>query len=213
MTDQGNDSVFEYDFFTNSAMYNVIKQQLPKVESVPTERQFALLISENSDHFGELRRKRVDGKLLEGRQVSYFVSLNVHHTLSTSYTKNITPSNETDDTRTRLLKSMMLRVQDRCFASKIFVSRCSSSTTPLLQRDYSTADDDYEITFGDGNTQDMFQYISICTKKVRLCVIDYEGLTNDPVDLKNTLSLYKSIKEIAIDHGNTIDLLGEEKKD
>lgn len=60
------------------------------------------------------------------------------------------PSNESEETRIRLLKSMMLRIRNRCFVSKIFVSYCSSSTTPLLERDYSTAK---KKQLGDGNCQ------------------------------------------------------------
>lgn len=35
--------------------------------------------------------------------------------------------------------------------------------------------------------EDLFAYLSTCTKKVRLCIMDYAGLSNDPNDVERFL--------------------------
>ncbi|KAI8057489.1 hypothetical protein BDF21DRAFT_403654 [Thamnidium elegans] len=43
-------------------------------------------------------------------------------------------------------------------------------------------------------------------KNICICVTDYASLTNDPNDLYNTLKLFKSVKEIAIDLGDKVEV-------
>ncbi|ORZ11613.1 hypothetical protein BCR42DRAFT_395274 [Absidia repens] len=49
--------------------------------------------------------------------------------------------------------------------------------------------------------EDMFSYISTCPKNIRLCVISYAGLTNEPEDVK------KSPQEVVVDVDGNIEVL------
>jgi hypothetical protein len=40
--DPGNDDIYDFDFFTNKDMYDVLKKQLLKIDKVCSVRQFAL---------------------------------------------------------------------------------------------------------------------------------------------------------------------------
>ncbi|KAG2228208.1 hypothetical protein INT45_011000 [Circinella minor] len=54
---------------------------------------------------------------------------------------------------------------------------------------------------------DLCSFLSSCNKMVILCVIDYAGLSNDPKDVKTFLKINPNIKEIVIDHGDSIEVL------
>ncbi|KAI7899790.1 uncharacterized protein BX663DRAFT_554742 [Cokeromyces recurvatus] len=91
------------------------------------------------------------------------------------------PTTESHETKIRLLNLMITGLKKRCFCEKIFASFSSVSNSPIIQRDYDTNDIELEL-------------------------ID-SGLSNDPDDVYNTLKLYKSVKEIVIDHGYKIEVI------
>lgn len=62
-----NNSVYKYAFFTNKDIYDIMLQYLPKLDKVVSRRQLALWINEHKHHFGDLKRKRVNNMLIEGR--------------------------------------------------------------------------------------------------------------------------------------------------
>lgn len=105
---------------------------------------------------------------------------------------------------------MITRLKKRCFCEKIFASFSSLSSSPIIQRDYNTNDIELELIDCAGNTQssiyillgeyrylistciiDMLSFFATNTKFIRLCVIDYAGLSNDPDDVYNTLKYVK----------------------
>ncbi|KAG0166759.1 hypothetical protein DFQ30_006798 [Apophysomyces sp. BC1015] len=45
------------------------------------------------------------------------------------------------------------------------------------------------------------------TKKIRLCVIDYAGLSTDPIVIQRMLRLNKNIKELVVVHQSKIEVL------
>lgn len=55
--------------------------------------------------------------------------------------------------------------------------------------------------------KDMISYVTFATKKIRLVVIDYAGLSTNPEDIRLFLKVAKKVKEISIDHGHTIETL------
>ncbi|KAG2221484.1 hypothetical protein INT45_008809 [Circinella minor] len=44
----------------------------------------------------------------------------------------------------------------------------------------------------DGTIQDLLELVSRSTQNIRLCVLDYAGLSDDPVDVKNFIR-YESV--------------------
>lgn len=51
------------------------------------------------------------------------------------------PSNDTLETRVRLLQTMIHNLRDRSFASRIYVSTSSYASTPFNERDSKTNDE------------------------------------------------------------------------
>lgn len=95
---------------------------------------------------------------------------------------------------------MITRLKKRCFCERIFASFSSLSSSSIIQRDYDTKGIELELTDCAGNTQgsmyillseyrclisvciiDMLSVFATSTKSIRLCVIDYAGLSNDPM--------------------------------
>ncbi|KAG1179642.1 hypothetical protein G6F70_001084 [Rhizopus microsporus] len=56
-------------------------------------------------------------------------------------------------------------------------------------------------------TEILKAYLASCTKKVRLCVIDYAGWSTNPEDIKKTMKFMKNVKEMAILHPTEIEVL------
>ncbi|KAI9006711.1 hypothetical protein CLU79DRAFT_712393, partial [Phycomyces nitens] len=97
------------------------------------------------------------------------------------------PTRDSHETKIRLLNLMITRLKKRCFCKKIFASFSSLSSSRITERDYGTNKAELELTGCAGNTQDMLSFFADSTKHIRLCVIDYAGLSNDPDDVYNTL--------------------------
>ncbi|CAO3597906.1 unnamed protein product [Absidia cylindrospora] len=97
-------------------------------------------------------------------------------------------------------------LQEQCLCQKIFASVNSKSTKRILTRDDPANEHDATILEDledcDGNAQ-MTKYISLYD----WAVISYAGLLNDPRDARLFLKLTKNIKEIAVDHGDIIEVL------
>lgn len=108
---------------------------------------------------------------------------------------------------------MITRLKKRCFCEKIFASFSSLSSSRIIQRDYDTNDTESELIGCAGNTQgsvymllseyrylistcitDTLSFFATNTKFIRLCVIDYAGLSNDPDDVYNTLKYVKPLQ-------------------
>ncbi|KAG2229246.1 hypothetical protein INT48_000555, partial [Thamnidium elegans] len=73
-------------------------------------------------------------------------------------------------------------------------------------KDYNSNYSELELIDCSGNTQDMLSFFAGSIKNICICVTDYASLTNDPNDLYNTLKLFKSVKEIAIDLGDKVEV-------
>ncbi|ORY91329.1 hypothetical protein BCR43DRAFT_508761 [Syncephalastrum racemosum] len=110
------------------------------------------------------------------------------------------PGNEGAEIRNRLIRSMAMRLQYQCFCDKVFVSDGTSSGDAILLRDsYSRRVPKKHRCF-DGNTQDMFSFITSSIKKIRVCVIDYADLSTNPDDVKTMIRTTMNIKEVVILH-------------
>ncbi|KAG2203019.1 hypothetical protein INT47_013235 [Mucor saturninus] len=100
--------------------------------------------------------------------------------------------------RTRLLKSMIMNLKERSYATKVFVSPCSWASTPLESRDLrpnSAIMDNLDV---DGNTQDLLVYIK-SVSHVCLVVIDFAGLTTRSEDIIKLVKTNPSLKKIAVE--------------
>ncbi|KAG0187067.1 hypothetical protein DFQ28_006918 [Apophysomyces sp. BC1034] len=98
---------------------------------------------------------------------------------------------------------MAQRLKKQCYCHKIFVSDGTTVNEPTLARDSNGG----PLHF-DGNTQGNININLVATtKKIRLCVIDYAGLSTDPIVIQRMLRLNKNIKELVVVHQSKIEVL------
>ena len=64
------------------------------------------------------------------------------------------PTTDNLDTRVRLLESMINNLRSRSFATRIYVSAYSRSSTPFLERNLKSDETYKELNNIDGDTQD-----------------------------------------------------------
>lgn len=63
------------------------------------------------------------------------------------------PSPEDQETRVRLLNSMINNLRSRSLATRVYVSACSRSSTPFQERDLKNHEIYDELSYIDGDTQ------------------------------------------------------------
>ncbi|KAI8137805.1 hypothetical protein BJV82DRAFT_332219 [Fennellomyces sp. T-0311] len=95
---------------------------------------------------------------------------------------------------------MATKLINRCLCTKVFASPSCLASSALVRRDY-TIDRTIlsKLKTCDGHMQDLCGFLSTTTANVRLCVIDYAGLSDNPRDKQSFIKLYRCIKEVAVD--------------
>ncbi|KAI8391140.1 uncharacterized protein BYT42DRAFT_526494 [Radiomyces spectabilis] len=231
-TDAENKELFDYGFYTTSDIYNAITKQLPRLHKFMNASKFGRLIKDND--FGERVSKRVDGKNLKGRMLykikddaigKLVESASAFRTeiknvgsdwINVGYVRK-SPGIESVATRQGLLEGMIMKLRNRCLCRYIFASTSSISSSPILERDFfvdsnsnSNSNNNIKATdlaYCDGDTQAMIDFIGPSIKKIRLCVISYAGLSNNPGDVVLFLKSCKMVKAIVVDHDSHIEVL------
>lgn len=114
------------------------------------------------------------------------------------------PTNESDEARSRLLTQMVHLLRKRSLADKVFVSAISNANEQMARRDIVKSSVTKGIKEVDGDTQgkinainkgkmltamgflviDLLEYLKNATK-VCLVAIDYAGLSTNVEDLNN----------------------------
>ncbi|KAI8061808.1 uncharacterized protein B0P05DRAFT_599464 [Gilbertella persicaria] len=225
-----NKDIFDYAFYTTTDIYNNITKQLPQLPKFMDTTKFGKLIKDKD--FGERVSKRVDGKNIKGRMLyklkdnaignlvestSAFrteINNNGSNWINVGYVRK-SPGIESVETRQRLLEAMIMKLRNRCLCRYIFTSTSSTSSSPILERDFladnnTNSNNNIKATslaYCDGDTQAMVDFIGHSIKKIRLCVISYAGLSNNPGDIATFLKSCKMIKSIVVDHDSHIESL------
>ncbi|KAG1501489.1 hypothetical protein G6F47_000764 [Rhizopus delemar] len=224
-----NKDLFDYAFYTTTDIYNNITKQLPRLPKFMNASKFGKLIKDKD--FGERVSKRVEGKNIKGRMLyklkdnaigNLVESTSAFRTeinndgsnwINVGYVRK-SPGIESVATRQGLLEAMIMKLRNRCLCRYIFASTSSTSSSPILERDFladnNTNSNNIKATglaYCDGDTQAMIDFIGHSIKKIRLCVISYAGLSNNPSDVALLLKSCKMIKSIVVDHDSHIELL------
>ncbi|KAI8971520.1 hypothetical protein BDF20DRAFT_915321 [Mycotypha africana] len=228
--DAENEDLFDYAFYTTMDMYNNVAKQLPQLTKFMNGSKFGRLIKD--EDFGKRISKRVEGKSIKGRilyklknnaigslveTTSAFrieISNDGSNWINVGYVRK-SPGSESVATRQALLEAMIMKLRNRCLCRFIFASTSSTSSSPILERDFlqgNTTNSNKTVkatnlAHCDGDTQAMIDFIGHSMKKVRLCVISYAGLSNNPGDVIKLLKSCKMIKSIIVDHGSHIESL------
>ncbi|KAI9271582.1 hypothetical protein BDA99DRAFT_500460 [Phascolomyces articulosus] len=196
-------------FVTLEGLYNELKQAMPNLSDFYSVQQIGLLLNNNSDYFGKTTKSRVDGKPKNGRWL-YVVKKVVQHTpdprflqhcksahgnwINVGYARK-SPSDESEDARIRLLSIMIKKLQNIMLCSKIYVSPTCKSTSSIVRRDDRQTPIIAKLKNTNGTMQDLLEFVSRSTQKIRLCVLDYAGLSDDPVDVKKFIR-YESVSKL-----------------
>ncbi|KAG1320087.1 hypothetical protein G6F62_011505 [Rhizopus arrhizus] len=88
------------------------------------------------------------------------------------------PSPEDQETRVRLLNFMTNNLRSRSLATRVYVSACSRSSTPLEERDLKNHEIYDELSNIDGDTQEMLKYLQSVKHDVCLVSLDFAGLSS-----------------------------------
>ncbi|KAG1057096.1 hypothetical protein G6F43_001037 [Rhizopus delemar] len=195
--------LFDYAFYTTTDIYNNIIKQLPQLPKFMNALMFGKLIKD----FGERVPKRVEGKNTKGRMfcklknnaigklvesTSNFRTeinndgsnwINVGHVRKS-------PGIESVATRQGFLEAMVM---------KDFLAGNNTNSNNNIKAT--------SLTYCDGDTQAMIDFIGHSIKKIRLCMISYTGLSNNPGDVVIFLKSCKMIKSIVVDHDSHIKSL------
>ncbi|KAG0757901.1 hypothetical protein G6F16_012088 [Rhizopus arrhizus] len=199
--DPNNNELYDCDFLTNNQIYKILSFNFPRLQHIYSLHQFSLLLNKHKDHFGVQTQKKVSRNKLPVRGRSLYVlkkniqeDLNVNKKCFKKHIQNSdgewinigyvrkSPADESGETRDILVRKMVSKLINIGFCEKIYVSPCSSTQYPIFKRDF-----EIEHKYGDGNTQDFLRYLSICSKKICVCIISYAGLTTNTEDLQKFL--------------------------
>ncbi|KAI7847084.1 hypothetical protein BDC45DRAFT_611280 [Circinella umbellata] len=199
-------------FITLEDLYNNLKQTMPSLDLFYSVQQIGLLLNKNNDYFGKTTKSRVSGKqknalprtpnpgFLQHCKSSYGNWINIGYARKS-------PSDESEDTRIRLIDKMIQKLQNIMLCSKIYVSPTCKSTSSIVRRDTEQQSIITKLKNNDGTMQDLLEVVSRSTQNIRLCVLDYAGLSDDPVDVRKFISAYKQIEEVVVEVGGEIQIL------
>ncbi|KAL7324969.1 hypothetical protein PS15p_210080 [Mucor circinelloides] len=102
-----------------------------------------------------------------------------------------------------------LHINDLC--EKVYVSPICRANSDLLARDESPTATVQSILdqlrFQNGDMQDFIMFAKTTTSPIRLVVLDYAGLSTNPLDIRIFVKSIKSINQIVIDHGHKLESL------
>jgi hypothetical protein len=103
---------------------------------------------------------------------------------------------------------MVDKLYFRMKCDKMYISPNCLANEPILERDSPALDHLLEVIKGcNGDITDLTRGVHIAPKQVRITVIDCAGLSTSPKDIRKFVDAYPNIKDIAIDHGKSIEIL------
>ncbi|KAI8047843.1 uncharacterized protein B0P05DRAFT_565257 [Gilbertella persicaria] len=118
------------------------------------------------------------------------------------------PTDETKESRIRLLQLMVNKLYFRGKCEEVFVSPICKADQPILERDSPKQDDLLlHLKGSHGDISDLVARVHFSQKPFRLVIIDYAGLSTSPNDIRIFLKQCSNIKEIVVDHGSSFEIL------
>ncbi|ORZ14246.1 hypothetical protein BCR42DRAFT_467087, partial [Absidia repens] len=219
--DGDDDEVYYKAVYTTTDMYEDLKRRLPNLKQVVSMTKFGRWINEA---FGPRTIQRICGETAPRRgRTLYKIKDSILSDMNEA-TNSLRMEMKNDSqnwinigyvrkcsgkvsaiTRQRLLQTMIIKLQNRCFCRYVFASPTCSSTSKILERD-SNVDKDNTLILDNlsgcsGDAQKMIQFIARSTKPIRLCIITFAGLSNDSRDVEVFLRACKMIKAIVVEQG------------
>ncbi|KAG1443100.1 hypothetical protein G6F56_010797 [Rhizopus delemar] len=116
------------------------------------------------------------------------------------------PTDETKESRIRLLQLMVNKLYFRGKCVEVFVSPICKADQPILERD-SPKQNDLLLHLKGSNENISVARVHFSQKPFRLVIIDYAGLSTSPNDIRLFLKQCSNIKEVVVDHGSSFEIL------
>ncbi|KAG1164713.1 hypothetical protein G6F37_000054 [Rhizopus arrhizus] len=118
------------------------------------------------------------------------------------------PTDETKESRIRLLQLMVNKLYFRGKCEEVFVSPICKADQPILERD-SPKQDDLLLNLKEshGDISDLIARVHFSQKPFRLVIIDYAGISTSPNDIRIFLEQCSNIKEVVVYHGSSFEIL------
>ncbi|KAI8988607.1 hypothetical protein BDF20DRAFT_999000 [Mycotypha africana] len=108
--------------------------------------------------------------------------------------------------RIKSMQKMTDCLRIKCHCAKVFLSPMCSSGSKLCQRDTKPNLNIMDgVRHKHGDMQDLIMFAKSTNFSVRLVVLDYAGLSTDPMDVRKFVKELKSIKELVVYHGHKFE--------
>ncbi|KAG2221911.1 hypothetical protein INT45_013247 [Circinella minor] len=221
-----NEPIFDYVFVTSEMQYNMMTEIFPSLSRHCSKTRLQYWVSQ-SQIWGPLQKINRDKKLIYGRYLwvlrndmwHQLIEINdsipvywqhanaTPHIISIGYARK-SVTNETDLSRKHLLQLMVDKLHFRLKCQEVYVSPCCTANDQILNRDSPPFTNILASLNGcHGDISNLINRLHYLQQEVRLCIIDYAGLSTYPEDIIDFLTTYPNISEIAIDHGGHIEIL------
>ncbi|CAO3588533.1 unnamed protein product [Absidia cylindrospora] len=206
--DGDDNEIYDKAIYTTTDLYEDMARRLPNIKHYVSLTKFGKWINEalgpqtsrricggSTPRRGRLLYKIKDSILGDMNETTSSLRMEMKNDaqnwINIGYVRK-SPGKISAITRQRHLQTMIIKLQNRCFCRYIFASPTCSSTSKILERD-SSGDKDKIFILNNlagcsGDAQDMIKFITRSTKQIRLCVITFAGLSNDPRDVEVFLS-------------------------
>ncbi|ORE00793.1 hypothetical protein BCV72DRAFT_246403 [Rhizopus microsporus var. microsporus] len=225
-----NDSCYSKQFLTAEGQYQLMCSIFPRLKNHCNENQLQYWIGQ-AKIWGKSERSRKNQRksgrnlwVVDEQLRGKITSLNFgfpyfNNLLCSAYwkylqhdTKYITigyarksPTDETKESRIRLLQLMVNKLYFRGKCEEVFVSPICKADQPILERDSPKQDDLLlNLKGSHGDISDLVARVHFSQKPFRLVIIDYAGLSTSPNDIRIFLD---NIKEVVVDHGSSFEIL------
>lgn len=224
--DPSDEQYYEERFLTAEMQFTMMEEIFPNLKKHCTVERLQYWVGK-AKVWGERKRKTIGGKSQYVRRVwvvkkdfrkflnassdsvsSYWHRLqNESNFITIGYVRK-SQTSEVDSTRVRLLQMMIEKLYFKMKCEEVYASPYCSASEPILERDSPPSEEIMSALRGcNGFIADLTRRLHHTQKKIRLAIIDYAGLSTSPVEISNFLKSFPNIKEIAVDHGRSIEIL------
>ncbi|KAG2187567.1 hypothetical protein INT44_005256 [Umbelopsis vinacea] len=229
--DPSNSNCYDYQFITAEIQYEMMKVHFPNLEQYCTVDKLQYWIDQ-SNIWGPLQRLTVNGQTKTGRYLwilekkmrnfvgkdteplaTYWDHLKNDIDFVTLGYARYSLHENLQVSKERQMQLMVDKLYFRLKCEEVFVSPFWPINKPILLQGCSVDERwrTLDVKGCHGDITDLIKRIKLTKKSVRLVIFGYVGLSTSPSDIRNFLKAHSNIKEIAIDHGDSIEILSRDE--
>ncbi|KAI9287209.1 hypothetical protein BC943DRAFT_319256 [Umbelopsis sp. AD052] len=223
-----NSDCHDYQFITAEIQYEMMKVHFPILEQYCTVDKLQYWIDQ-SNIWGPLQRLTLNGQTKTGRYLwilekkmrdfvevyteplaTYWDHLKNDIDFVTLGYARYSLHENLQVSKERQMQLMVDKLYFRLKCEEVFVSPFWPINKPILLQGRSVDERRRNLDHlkgCHGDITDLIKRIKLTKKPVRLVIFGYIGLSTSPSDIRNFLKAHYNIKEIAIYHGVSIEIL------